>query len=107
MTLSRDTRAACVASLTDEPILQGSLRTLMLVRQAVKIPDSWHEKIHIGTLSIVEVVRPERMRTAHAEILPRRFRWADSLASRSMGLHVLVELHDAGNSCARLGCVRR
>src|SRR5262249_31547059 len=87
--------AACISVLTDEPFFQGSLRHLMLVRQVVSIPILRKD-------FILDRYQLREARTAGAdavlliaEILPGATLPDLHREARQLGLHVLVELHDA------------
>jgi indole-3-glycerol phosphate synthase len=96
--------AACVSVLTDEPFFQGNLRHLMLVRQAVKIPILRKDFI-LERYQLVEA----RAAGADAVLLIAEILPGDALArlhreARKLGLHVLVELHDAEHLSRVVDC---
>ena len=96
--------AACVSVLTDEPFFQGSLRHLMLVRQVVKIPILRKDFI-LERYQLLEA----RAAGADAVLLIAEILPGDALAqlhrqARELGLHVLVELHDADQLPRVLDC---
>ena len=87
--------AACLSVLTDAPFFQGELSHLTKVRQSVALPVLRKDFI-LDRYQLLEARRAGAdCALLIAEILP-----GDGLrqlyqAARSIGLHVLVELHDA------------
>lgn len=87
--------ATCISVLTDERFFQGSLRTLQIVRDAVSLPllrkDFIIDQYQLfeariagadAVLLIAEILPGHRLAVLHEQ-------------ARSLGLDVLVELHDA------------
>ncbi|HLW68386.1 MAG TPA: indole-3-glycerol phosphate synthase TrpC [Gemmataceae bacterium] len=87
--------AACISVLTDEPFFQGNLNHLTRIRESTTRPllrkdfilDRYQllEARVVGAdcaLLIAEILPGERLQQLHDD-------------ARSLGLHVLVELHDA------------
>jgi indole-3-glycerol phosphate synthase len=98
--------AACLSVLTDEPFFQGSLAYLRAVKQAVSIPVLRKEFI-IDRYQLLEA----RAAGADAvlliaEILPDPLLNDLYAEARSLGLTVLLELHDADqlDRCLATGC---
>src|SRR5260370_816796 len=96
--------AACISVLTDGPFFQGSLRHLMLVRQVVKIPILRKDFV-LDRHQLLEA----RAAGADAVLLIAEILPGDSLKdlhrqARQLGLHVLVELHDAEQVPRVLDC---
>ncbi len=90
-----DHGAACISVLTDEQYFQGHLDYLIAIRKDVEIPLLRKEFIldryqllearvagADAVLLIAEILPGERLKKLHRE-------------ARELGLHVLVELHDA------------
>ena len=87
--------AACISVLTDEPFFQGSLRDLTLVRQAVSVPLMRKDFI-IDRYQLLEArVAGADAALLIAEILPGSELATLHRQARELGLHMLVELHDA------------
>lgn len=87
--------AACISVLTDRPFFQGDLRYLSLVREQVSAPLLRKDFI-LDRYQLLET----RAAGADAALLIAEILPGDSLArlyrdARDLGLHVLVELHDA------------
>jgi indole-3-glycerol phosphate synthase len=96
--------AACISVLTDEPFFQGSLRHLMLVRQVAQVPILRKDFV-LDRYQLLEA----RVAGADAVLLIAEILPGDSLKelhrqARELGLHVLVELHDAGQLSRVLDC---
>src|SRR6266404_4576673 len=96
--------AACISVLTDEPFFQGSLRDLMLVRQVVQVPLLRKDFI-VDRYQLLET----RVAGADAALLIAEILPGDELATlhrqaKELGLHVLVELHDAEQLPRVLDC---
>ena len=96
--------AVCISVLTDEPFFQGSLRDLTLVRQAVSVPLMRKDFI-IDRYQLLEArVAGADAALLIAEILPGGELAALHRQARELGLHVLVELHDAEQLPRVLDC---
>lgn len=96
--------AACISVLTDEEYFQGKLEYLSTIRAAVPIPLLRKEFIldryqllearlagADAVLLIAEILPDSRLKELHAQ-------------ARELGLHVLVELHDAPELPRVLDC---
>lgn len=90
-----DAGADCISVLTDEPFFQGSLDYLRAIRRAVPTP-LLRKDFVIDRYQLLEA----RDAGADAVLLIAECLPGDTLAelyaqARELGLHVLVELHDA------------
>ncbi len=95
--------AACISVLTDKPFFQGDLSYLTAIRSAVGVPLLRKDFI-LTRYQILEA----RLAGADAILLIAEILTPKELANllkeaRSLGMHALVELHDAENLPAVLG----
>jgi indole-3-glycerol phosphate synthase len=96
--------AACVSVLTDGPFFQGDLAHLTAIRAAVSLPVLRKDFI-LERYQLLEA----RAAGADAALLIAEILPGESLAglyrqARHLGLHVLVELHDAEQLSRVLDC---
>ncbi len=96
--------AACISVLTDRPFFQGDLRYLSLVREQVSLPLLRKDFI-LDRYQLLEA----RAAGADAALLIAEVLPGDLLAqlyrdALELGLHVLVELHDAEQLPRVLDC---
>jgi indole-3-glycerol phosphate synthase len=96
--------AACVSVLTDGPFFQGDLRFLGLIREQVSLPILRKDFI-LERYQLLEArVAGADAALLIAEILPGELLAQLHRQARDLGLHVLVELHDAGQLPRVLDC---
>ncbi len=87
--------AACISVLTDKPFFQGDLNYLTAIRSAVNVP-LLRKDFVLSRYQVLEA----RLAGADAVLLIAEILSPDELAyllceTESLGMHALVELHDA------------